>query len=76
MIDIRKNVHLEEGMTLEEGSVPGPIKSIMVPTLVTLSKLIGKDTDRGFKDFLLPANGNMVLVSGTHPFKVVNVQAR
>lgn len=52
VIDTRKNNPLEDGMTLEEGSAPGPIKSILVPSLVTFSRLIGKDTDRGFKDFL------------------------
>lgn len=52
VIDMRKNVALEDGMTLEEGSVPGPIRSIMVPSLVSFSRLIGKDTDKGFKDYV------------------------
>lgn len=52
VIDMRRKENLADGMTLEEGSVPGPIRSIMVPMLTSLSKLIGKDTDSGFKDFM------------------------
>lgn len=52
VIDMRKNIPLEDGMTLEEGTVPGPIGSIMVPTLLSFSKLIGKDTDSGINDFM------------------------
>lgn len=52
VIDMRHKENLEDGMTLEEGSVPAPIRSIMVPALTSLSKLIGKDTDSGFKDYM------------------------
>ncbi len=52
VIDMRNKPVLEEGMTLEEGSIPGPIHSIMVPALVPISKFIGKDTDSGFGDFM------------------------
>src|SRR5690554_627868 len=51
IIDMRERSKLEDGMTLEEGSVPGPIRSIMTGSLVTFSRLIGKDSDRGFKDY-------------------------
>ncbi len=52
VIDTRNDGKLEDGMTIEEGSIPGPIKSILVPTFITFSRLIGKDTDSGFKDYL------------------------
>lgn len=52
VVDIRQKENLEDGMTLEEGSVPAPIKSVIVPALATASKLIGKDTDSGFMDYL------------------------
>src|SRR5690606_478175 len=47
----RNRPNLEDGLTLEEGTVPGPIRSIMASSLVTFSRLIGKDSDRGLKDY-------------------------
>lgn len=52
VIDMRNRTNLEDGLTLEEGTVPGPIRSIMASSLVTFSRLMGKDSDRGFKDYL------------------------
>lgn len=52
IIDLRNRNVLEDGMTLEEGSVPGPIRDVLKATLMPLSALIGKDTDSGFKDFI------------------------
>jgi cholesterol oxidase len=37
-------------MTLEEGSVPGPIRGIMPGTLLTFSRLFGLNKDRVFSD--------------------------
>ena len=51
VVDMRSRPNLEDGLTLEEGTVPGPIRSIMASSLVTFSRLIGKDSDRGFKDY-------------------------
>lgn len=51
VIDMRNRVHLEDGLTLEEGTVPGPIRSIMASSLVTFSRIMGKDSDRGLKDY-------------------------
>jgi len=51
VIDMRNRPNLEDGMTLEEGTVPGPIRSIMAKSLVTFSRLMGRDTDRGMKDY-------------------------
>ncbi|WP_417589890.1 GMC family oxidoreductase N-terminal domain-containing protein [Owenweeksia hongkongensis] len=51
VIDMRNRDNLADGMTLEEGTVPAPIRAIMATTLVTVSRLFGNDTDRGFKDF-------------------------
>ena len=41
----------KNGMTFEEGTIPAPIKSLMLPALTSFSRMIGKDTDRGFKDY-------------------------
>ncbi len=51
VIDLRHKEKLEDGMTLEEGSIPAPIKSVMIPALTSFSRLIGRDTDRGFNDY-------------------------
>jgi cholesterol oxidase len=52
VIDMRNRPNLEDGMTLEEGSVPGPIGSILVSSLLPLSRLLSKNADTGFVDFL------------------------
>lgn len=51
VIDMRKRTKLEDGMTLEEGTVPGPIRGLMAGMLVTTSRFFGKNTDRGWGDF-------------------------
>ncbi|MCS4436917.1 GMC family oxidoreductase N-terminal domain-containing protein [Aquiflexum gelatinilyticum] len=51
VIDMRNRPKMEDGMTLEEGSVPGPIRGLMAGMLVTTSRLFGKNTDRGWGDF-------------------------
>src|SRR5690554_870678 len=51
VIDMRNRKNLEDGLTLEEGTVPGPIRSILAGSLVTFSRILGKDSDRGFKDY-------------------------
>jgi cholesterol oxidase len=52
VIDMRYKTELTDGMTLEEGSVPGPIKGILTPAFISLSRLMGRDTDKGFNDFI------------------------
>jgi cholesterol oxidase len=52
VIDMRHKEKLEDGMTLEEGSIPGPIRTILVPALLPLARIIGKNTDAGFSDFI------------------------
>jgi cholesterol oxidase len=51
IIDMRKRDVLEEGMTLEEGSIPGPVASLLTPAFISLSKIMGKDTDAGWQDW-------------------------
>ncbi|MEO8146682.1 MAG: GMC family oxidoreductase N-terminal domain-containing protein [Bacteroidia bacterium] len=52
IIDMRKRDVLEDGMTLEEGSIPGPIAPILTSTFISLSKFMGKDTDEGWQDWV------------------------
>ncbi|WP_162415466.1 GMC family oxidoreductase N-terminal domain-containing protein [Cyclobacterium roseum] len=51
VIDLREREKLEDGMTLEEGTIPGPIRGLMPKALFTFSRLVGKDSDRGFIDY-------------------------
>lgn len=50
VIDMRNGPVLENGMTLEEGTVPGPIRGIMPGTLLTFSRLFGLNRDRIFSN--------------------------
>ncbi|MEO5893711.1 MAG: GMC family oxidoreductase N-terminal domain-containing protein [Ferruginibacter sp.] len=52
VIDMRNQPVLEDGMTLEEGSIPGPLGIPINLAMLALSKTIGIDTDKGFKDSL------------------------
>lgn len=51
-IDLRRQPNLEEGMTLEEGTVPYPIRSILAAALIPLARVVGRDTDRDAFDYL------------------------
>nr|MBI1228635.1 FAD-binding protein [Cytophagales bacterium] len=52
VIDMRERNELEAGMTLEEGTVPGPIRALIPKALIAFSRLAGKDTDRGMMDYM------------------------
>jgi cholesterol oxidase len=51
-IDMRKREKLEDGMTLEEGSIPSGIAKIVLGSIVHFNRLFGIDTDKNFGDFL------------------------
>lgn len=50
MIDGRKNRDLEDGWVLEEGGMPGAISPFLPLLLAAGAKLMGEDTDSGFRD--------------------------
>jgi len=52
IIDLRHQPRLEDGMTLEEGSIPGPLASIINACMSSLAGTIGVDTDGGFSNWL------------------------
>lgn len=53
IIDTRKNaVNYKEGMSIEEGSIPGALSPILPIMFAAISKFIGVDTDQGFTDYL------------------------
>jgi cholesterol oxidase len=75
IIDMRNRENLEEGMTLEEGSVPGSIRSVLLTALLPLSKLMGKDTDSGFIDYLKEKWRELKsLIRGTYNGAINNTQ--
>jgi cholesterol oxidase len=51
-IDGRAGASLEDGMIIEEGSLPGPVACALPWGLLAARKVSGTDTDRGFGDFL------------------------
>lgn len=53
LIDTRKNaVDYKQGMSIEEGAIPGILASVLPLSFNTLSRLIGRDTDEGFWDYV------------------------
>jgi cholesterol oxidase len=52
IIDVREQPNLNDGMVIEEGSVPGALSAFLPPALAVSSGLLGKDTDAGLKDFV------------------------
>jgi cholesterol oxidase len=43
VIDLREQPVLEAGMVIEDGNVPGPVSSVMTPSMVAISKLFSKE---------------------------------
>ena len=53
IIDTRATAdRFEEGMSIEEGVIPGALSSILPATLSGLTRLLGHDTDSGLGDFM------------------------
>lgn len=53
IVDTRKSSQdYHDGMSIEEGALPGPLTPGLPQFLSTLSKLVGKDTDSGVVDFI------------------------
>jgi cholesterol oxidase len=50
IVDLRDRPVLDEGMVIEEGSLPGGMASFMPGLLAGASKIAGRDTDRGLAD--------------------------
>ena len=52
VIDARAKVDLDQGMIIEEGSMPGALSSVLPGFLSSTAKIFGEDTDSGFIDKL------------------------
>ena len=52
IIDMRDTTVLEDGMVIEEGSIPGALSGFLPEIMAQLAALIGKDTDPGLLNFV------------------------
>ncbi|NDJ23209.1 GMC family oxidoreductase [Nostoc sp. B(2019)] len=52
IIDMREQPRLDNGMVIEEGSIPGALAPILPKSLAAASTILGKDTDEGLGDRL------------------------
>lgn len=75
MIDDRGTPDLEQGLILEEGSLPGALSSILPGLMATTAGFIGKDTDGGLNDEI-KEHGRVLesLVRGAYHGAVQNSQ--
>jgi cholesterol oxidase len=53
IIDLRGTPRLEDGFVIEEGVIPGALSSLLPEVFAGMNELVGEDTDRGLKDYLL-----------------------
>ncbi|MEM7167718.1 MAG: alpha/beta fold hydrolase [Planctomycetota bacterium] len=51
IVDAREKDSLEDGMVIEEGSIPGALSSLLPAALAGAAATTGRDTDRGFADW-------------------------
>lgn len=52
VIDIRNQPQLQDGMVVEEGSIPGALAGLIPGALATVAKTTGKDTDTSLCDLI------------------------
>ncbi len=52
IIDMREQPRLDNGMVIEEGSIPGALAHFLPETFATAGRVLGKDTDEGLGDRL------------------------
>ena len=76
VIDIREQPRLDDGMVIEEGSAPGAFMSwLQSPAFAAMSRITGKDTDRGAGDKLKEKFRELVsMVRGVYHGAMNNTQ--
>jgi len=76
IIDTRAaSADYKEGMSIEEGAIPGPLTHALPGVMAALSKLIGKDTDSGVMDFINEKGRELLgLVLGAYHGATQNTQ--
>jgi cholesterol oxidase len=75
VIDLRATADVNDGMIIEEGSLPAPIAALLPAPLAATASLIGQDTDEGFVDKLRERVRSLAsFVGGPHHGAVQNTQ--
>lgn len=76
VIDIRhKERPLNEGMVIEEGSIPGALAPLLPASFAKVSKIIGRDTDSGVVDLMREREREVEsLVRGAYKGAIQNTQ--
>ncbi len=75
VIDAREQVQLDDGMVIEEGSLPGALAQLLPAALDSVAKLTGTDTDAGVIDRLREtARAWQSTVAGAYTGAVDNTQ--
>ncbi|MBA3767258.1 MAG: alpha/beta fold hydrolase, partial [Acidobacteria bacterium] len=75
IIDAREQPQLDDGMVIEEGSIPGAFAALLPKTFAVASALIGKDTDSGVADMVQERGRELdSLVRGSYYGAVHNTQ--
>ncbi|HSU52065.1 MAG TPA: GMC family oxidoreductase N-terminal domain-containing protein, partial [Segetibacter sp.] len=76
VIDLREQPVLEAGMVIEDGNVPGPISTVITPSMVAISKLFSKEEADGIGDALKKKAREMdSIVRGPYHGSVNHMQA-
>lgn len=74
-IDNRGESELDEGMVIEEGSIPGALADFLPRTMATVSRAVGVDTDPGLADRVKEIGRELEsLVHGAYRGAVRNTQ--
>jgi cholesterol oxidase len=75
VIDLRGQTDLEQGMVIQEGSVPGAMALVIPATLALAAKIAGYDTDTGLADMILERTRELdSLIRGPYFGAIENTQ--
>lgn len=75
IIDNRADVELDEGMVIEEGSIPGALADFLPRSMAAVSRAVGVDTDPGLADRVKEVGRELhSLVHGAYRGAVRNTQ--
>jgi cholesterol oxidase len=75
IIDNREQPDLEQGMVIEEGSIPGALANFLPHSLAAASRAVGVDTDSGLQDRIQEISRELAsLVQGPYQGAVRNTQ--
>jgi cholesterol oxidase len=75
VIDLRNQPKLEQGMIIEEGSIPGALASVLPLAMASAAKTTGIDTDRGVGDLVKESLRELEsLVQGAYRGAIQNTQ--